>query len=125
MKSILLHLAFCLALGLALLASGCGRGSAPKAVARSDIPAQLDRLFAKAPDQAREVAAQARRALGAGDLSGAWVALQALSESQDLTKEQQKFLAGAIVALGAEIDKARQQGDERADEAQRMHRMSK
>ena len=125
MKSTCLRLTFCLALGLVLITSGCGRGSGPKAVARSDIPAQLDKLFTKAPDQVREVAAQAKRALGAGDLSGAWVALQALSESRDLTKEQQKFLAGAIVTLGAEIEKARQQGDESADEAQRMHRMSK
>lgn len=125
MKKSISLFAVCLALAVALSMLGCGRGASPKPVAISSIPSQLDKLFSKAPEPVKSIANQAKGALAVNDLSGAWVALQALSERKDLTKDQQQFLGSAIVSMGAEIEKARQQGDERADDVQRFHRMSK
>ncbi|NLH74005.1 MAG: hypothetical protein GX456_13195 [Verrucomicrobia bacterium] len=118
--------AICLSVAMAILiAAGCGRGAAPKPVTGSEIPVQLDKLFGKAPEEARLLVGQAKSALRANDLSGAWVALQTLSEQKELTKEQRQFLASAIVTIGAEINKAGEQGDAQAQEMQRMHRLSK
>jgi hypothetical protein len=113
-------------LTLALLAApGCGRGKPPKEIPTAEIPGEAGTLFAKAPPAVREMVARATAALAAKDWSGAWVAFQALSERKDLTPEQQQFVASAIVSIGAELNKAGEQGDARAAAAQQMHRLSK
>lgn len=94
-------------------------------MAVSDIPAQLDKLFANAPDSTKTLVRQAKSALAVNDLSGAWVALQSLSEEKNLSKQQKQFLASAIVTIGAEVNKASEQGDAQAQGIQRMHRLSK
>jgi hypothetical protein len=126
MKS-LLHSMAALGLGLGLLClpTGCGRGKAPKEIPTTEIPGEAGVLFAKAPAPVKELAAQATAALAARDWSGAWVAFQALSERKDLTDEQRQFVASAIVSIGAELNKAGEQGDARAAAAQQMHRLSK
>jgi hypothetical protein len=113
-------------LTLALAAApGCGRSKPPKEIPTTEIPGEAGTLFAKAPPAVRELAAQATSALAAKDWSGAWTAFQALSERKDLTPEQQQFVASAIVSIGAELNKAGEQGDARAAAAQQMHRLSK
>lgn len=113
-----------LALNLLLL-PGCGRGKAPKEIPTAEIPGEAGALFAKAPPAVREMVAQATAALAAQDWSGAWVTFQALNERKDLTPEQQQFVASAIVSIGAELNKAGEQGDARAAAAQQMHWLSK
>ncbi len=120
-----LLLALGLALAVFLPAAGCGRGKAPKEIPTADIPGEAGTLFAKAPPAVRELAAQATAALAAQDWSGAWVAFQALSERKDLTAEQRQFVASAIVSIGAELNKAGDQGDPHAAAARQMHRLSK
>lgn len=111
---------------LALLGTpGCGRGKPPREIPTTEISGEAGTLFAKAPPAVREMVAQATAALAARDWSGAWVTFQALSERQDLTPEQQQFIASAIVSIGAELNKAGEQGDARAAAAQQMHRLSK
>jgi hypothetical protein len=124
MRPFVLSICFSVAMVI-LVAVGCGRGAAPKPVTTSEISARLDALFSKAPEETRLLVGQAKSALRANDLSGAWVALQTLSEQKQLTKEQRQFLASAIVTIGAEINKAGEQGDAQAREMQRMHRLSK
>lgn len=118
-------LAGCLCLAVLAVAAGCGRGKPPKAIATSDLPAAAENVFAKAPVAVKELATQANAALAARDWSGAWIALQALSERQDLTPEQQQFVASAIMTVGAELQQAVEQGDTRAQAAQQMHRLAK
>lgn len=108
-----------------LLAPGCGRGKAPKEIPTAEIPGEAGTLFARAPAPVKALVAQATTALAAQDWSGAWVAFQALSERQDLTPEQRQFVASAIVSVGAELNKAGEQGDARAAAAQQLHRLSK
>jgi hypothetical protein len=126
MKTILRSiLAGCLCLAMLAFAAGCGRGKPPKAIATSDLPTEAENVFAKAPAEVKELATQANAALAAQDWSGAWVAFQALSERPDLTPEQRQFVASAIMTIGAELQKAGEQGDTRAQAAQQIHRMSK
>lgn len=120
-----LFLAAGLALALLLSATGCGRSRAPKPIPTTEIPGEAGTLFAKAPAPVKELAAQATAALAAQDWSSAWTAFQALSERKDLTDEQRQFVASAIVSIGAELQKAGDQGDARAAAAQQIHRLSK
>ncbi len=108
-----------------LLAPGCGRARAPKEIPTAEIPGEAGTLFAKAPAPVKALVAQATTALAAQDWSGAWVAFQALGERKDLTDEQRQFVASAIVSIGAELNKAGEQGDARAAAARQIHRLSK
>jgi hypothetical protein len=114
-----------LCLAVLALAAGCGRGKPPKAIATSDLPAESENVFAKAPAEVKELAGQAHAALAAQDWSGAWIAFQTLSERPDLTPEQRQFVASAIMTIGAEMSQAGEQGDTRAEAVQQMHRLSK
>ncbi|MBK9137306.1 MAG: hypothetical protein IPM17_00820 [Verrucomicrobia bacterium] len=105
--------------------AGCGAGKPPKEIAATDIPTESRNLFAKAAPEVRELAGKALAALDAQDWATAWVTFQAIGQRQDLTPEQRQFVASAVMTLGAEMQKAGAQGDERAQAVQRMHTISK
>lgn len=111
--------------GMVLFSAGCGAGKPPKEIAAGDIPTESQNLFAKATPELRELAGKALSALEAQDWAAAWVAFQALGERKDLTTEQRQFVASAVMTVGAEMQKASAQGDERAQAIQRMHSSSK
>jgi hypothetical protein len=110
---------------LLVLGAGCGKGQPPREIAATDIPKESRNLFAKAAPEMRELADKALAALEAQDWAAAWVTFQAIGERKDLTPEQRQFVASAVMSLGAEMQKAGAQGDERAQAIQRMHSISK
>lgn len=110
---------------LMLFLAGCGGSKPPKEVAATDLPTESQNLFAKASPELRELAGKAINALEAKDWATAWVAFQSLGERKDLTAEQRQFVASAIMSVGAEMEKASAQGDERAQAIQKMHSISK
>lgn len=112
-------------LGLLTLLLGCGRGAPPKAIATADIPEESQTLFGQAPAAVKELAANATAALVAQDWASAWVGFQTLSERKDLTREQREFVGSSIMAIGAEMQRATEQGDLRSEAAQQIHRISK
>lgn len=111
--------------GLLLLSAGCGAGKPPKEIAAGDIPTESQTLFGKAPAEVKDLAGKALAALEAQDWAAAWVAFQALGERKDLSPEQREFVARAVMTVGAEMQQAGAQGDERAQAIQRLHSSSK
>lgn len=105
--------------------SGCGRSEPPKEISTSDIPTESQNLFAKAAPEVKDLAGKAVAALQAQDWASAWVVFQALGERQDLTPEQREFVASSVMTIGAEMQKASAQGDERARAVQQLHSISK
>jgi hypothetical protein len=111
--------------GLMILSAGCGQSEQPKEITTGDIPTESQNLFAKAAPELKELATKAVAALQAQDWPAAWVAFQTMGERKDLTPEQRQFVASSIMTVGAEMQKASAQGDERAQAIQQLHSISK
>jgi len=101
-----------------LLAAGCkpsatGHLDAPPV---EEVPQQLQEAFADAPAETREMAVELAGKVSA-DTPAAAEGLEALSYRDDLTPEQRKAVAEAMMAALLELQRAAAAGDQRAQEA--------
>jgi hypothetical protein len=113
------------ALTLATLV-GCSRNSAPPpALPAAQIATEFNKVFAKAPDVAKELAAGVTGSLEKKDYAGAYQAVQALIGVPDLTKEQQLTASRALLTITTLTQAAGAAGDKEAAAALRSIRESR
>jgi len=109
-----------------LLISGCGEATQPpKAISLDKIPAELQKAFASAAGDTKELSGQAITAVQSQDLSKASAALDALARRPDLGKIQGRTVAGATMTINAALLEAESKGDPRAAETLNLRRMTK
>ena len=97
---------------------GCSReGTAPPAVLTAgEVPERIESVFATAPTEARQAAADLSGSLEAQP-AGAFFGFQELSYRPDLTPEQRTAVAQAMMAARAKLEAAAAGGDAAAREA--------
>ena len=101
-------------LGLATLV-GCKQNSGPPPPLSADqIPVELNRAFAKAPQIAKELATGVTSSLEKKDYAGAYQAVQVLIGVPDLTKEQQLIATRAMLTITSLTQAAGAAGDKDA-----------
>ena len=111
---------------LTLLTCGCGEDTQPpKAISLDKIPAELQKAFASAAGDTKELSGQAITAVQSQDLSKASAALDALARRPDLGKIQGRTVAGATMTINAALLEAESKGDPRAAETLNLRRMTK
>lgn len=124
MKSRILSCASTLVAAL-VLASGCSKESVAPQISTAEVVAGAPEAFKGAPADVQKLAAEAAEAIGSQDYPTAWDRLQTLNGTPNLTDPQKEFVAASIAAVGAEMNKAEETGNEAAQEALRVHRANK
>ena len=113
-------------LSVLVLAPGCDKSSAPPApIAVGDLGAALDKAFATATGDVKELAGQVSGELKTPDYPKAYMDLQALSGKSGLTKEQVSLLNRGLLCLNETLQAAQSNGDQKAAETLQMQRMTK
>jgi len=108
------------------LTCGCGEATQPpKAISLDKIPAELQKAFASAEVDTKELSGLAITAVQSKDLSKAAAALDALARRPDLGKIQGRTVAGAAMTINAALLEAESKGDPRAAETLNVRRMTK
>ena len=108
------------------LACGCGEATQPpKAISFDKIPAELQKAFASAERDTKELSDLAITAVQSKDLSKAAAALDALARRPDLGRIQGRTVAGAAMTINAALLEAESKGDPRAAETLNVRRMTK
>jgi hypothetical protein len=117
------HFAAFLAAGaVVLLASGCNqRQENTPAVS----PAAVEKDFAAADNQSKELAQGGVTALQNNDLPEALQKFQALTQRQDLTDEQRRTASQAFANTLQQLNQAARNGDTRAQQALKNYMMTK
>lgn len=108
-----------------LITGGCGRSGAPREVAVKDLPTESKGLFDQAAPDVKTLATGALTALEGKDWAAAWAAFQVLSERKDLTAAQREFVASSLVTVGAQMQKAGDAGDAKAESVRQAYRATK
>ena len=102
---------------------GCNRNSGPPpALPAGQIAAEFNKVFAKAPQMAKELAVGVTSSLEKKDYAGAYQAVQVLSGVPDLTKEQQMTATRAMLTITSLTQAASAAGDKDAAAALRALR---
>ncbi len=115
-----------LALGLAVAGfSGCDRQGLPKEISKQEIQTGVAGLFQSAPPAAKQLANEVAEAMKGQDFPTAWSKLQILAQEQGLNDAQREFVTSSIAAVGAEVQKAEEAGNEEAKKALEFHRANK
>ncbi len=124
-----LILNFCCLLSLLLLAVvtlGCDRSSTPpEPIALDQLPALMDKTFAKAKPEAKDLVAQINGALNGKDYAQAVAGLQKLSGMGSLSKDQSSVIARGIVAVNQALQDAQAKGDQKAAQTLKSYRINK
>ena len=108
------------------LMCGCGEDTQPpKAISWDKIPAELQKAFASAEGDTKELSGLAITAVQSKDVSKASAALDALARRPDLGKIQGRTVAGAAMTINAALLEAESKGDPRAAETLKVRRMTK
>ncbi len=108
------------------LTCGCGEATRPpKAISFDKIPAELQKAFASAPGDAKELSGLAITAVKSKDVSKAAAALDALARRPDLDKIQSRTVAGAVMTINAALLEAESKGDTEAAETLNARRRTK
>jgi hypothetical protein len=85
----------------------------------------MEKAFANAKPEAKEVVAQVVSALQSQDYPKASLGMQTLSGVADLTKEQRLLAARASLSINERLQSAQAQGDEKAAEVLRFQHSTK
>jgi hypothetical protein len=112
-------LVFCLATILPFLGPvGCNRGTSgpPPPLALDQIPAELQKIYAKASPEAKAVVAHLNTSLQAKDYPAAHEDVQVLCNMPVATKEQRLVAVRASLTLTGLLQAAQAQGDQKAAE---------
>ena len=107
---------------------GCHRGGGsapPPALSAEELPAALEKTFAKAKPDLKELAGQITAAVRARDYPTAYLGLQTLAGKPGLSKEQQQIMASALVTVNNLLQTAQSQGDAKAAQTLNFLRQNK
>jgi len=100
------------ALGLVL---ACSPNTAPPSpLAVDQIPAEMQRVFAKAKPELRQIVDKMVEALKSKDFPTAFEGMHYLTTVRDATKEQQLVTARSMLTVNALLQTASAQGDQKA-----------
>jgi hypothetical protein len=106
--------------------TGCNRDPGPPPpIAVEQIPAEMQKAFAKAPSETREIVTQLNNNLEKKDYPAAYVAVQSLVNLPVATKEQRAISLRASLALNGLLQTAQAQGDKQATEVLTMQKRMK
>ena len=110
-----------------LFALGCGNHevAAPAPLAVEQLPAAIEKAFAKAKPAAKELATQVITSVQAQDYSKAFLDLQTLAANPDLTKEQSSVASSAMMTVNELLKTAVSKGDEKSAATIRNYQLTK
>jgi hypothetical protein len=116
-------------LGLAvfcLVGISCNKSvSPPTPIPIEQLPAALEKAFAKAKAGAKDFSGQVVASLQAKDYGKAYFAMQNLSGQPGLNKEQINVTTGGLLTLNSLLQEAQTKGDSKAGEALKFYRENK
>ena len=108
-----------IALGLllagVLISTGCGSDKYPTEMSLEDAPETIAQAFKDEKNvNIKAMATQATQLLKAGNYTGAHGILKQLMTLPDLTPEQRDLIAGGMMAVAENLNKAAEQGNAQA-----------
>jgi hypothetical protein len=116
-------------LGLILLwlaALGCSDSTPPPApVAADQLPGLLEKTFAKAKPELKDLAGQVISALQAQDYPKAYLVLQNLAGATGLTRDQSSLASRGLMCVHELLQSAQSKGDQNAAATLDFQRRSK
>ena len=104
---------------------GCGQGGPPAPLPADQIPAALNKSFASAPANLKELSDRIVSSLQEKDLGKALLVLQGLCAAPELTKAQRDTASRALLTLNEQIQAAAAAGDPKAQEILRQRALTK
>lgn len=112
---------------LALLATvGCNKSNSPPLpLSVEQLPAAMEKAFAKAKPELKDLAAQVVSSVQTNAYAKAYQELQSLSSVPDMTREQFSVIGRAMITVNLLLQSAAAKGDENAAEAVKVYRSQK
>jgi hypothetical protein len=108
------------------LCFGCKKEEAPPpALTLDQLPAALEKAFAKAKPETSEPVKDLLAALKEKDFPKAWAGMQALSAMSGLNKEQANVAAAGMITVNNALQEAQSAGDQNAAETLRTYHSTK
>lgn len=105
---------------------GCSKDPGPPPpLAVEQIPAELNKMFKDAKQDAKDLVAKLNSSLESKDYPAAYDAVQALGNLGDTTIPQRQLSARAMLTIYGLLQTAQSQGDEKAAESLQYHKMTK
>ncbi len=119
-------IAFGLLLAGLLLSAGCSSDSYPTEMTLEDAPETIAEAFKDEKNaNIKAMATQATQLLKARNYTGAHGILKQLMSLPDLTPEQRDLLAGGMMAVAENLQKAAEQGNAQAGQYLKMQSFGK
>jgi iron uptake system EfeUOB component EfeO/EfeM len=119
-------IAFGLLLAGLLLSAGCSSDSYPTEMTLEDAPETIAEAFKDEKNpKIKAMATQATQLLKARNYTGAHGILKQLMSLPDLTPEQRDLLAGGMMAVAENLQKAAEQGNAQAGQYLKMQSFGK
>jgi len=103
-----------------LLLAGCEKNEIPKALTIAELPAALQKAFAKAPTERKELIDRSISALQEGQLPNAVMVMEGICAVPDLTEMQRAVASRALLTLNQELQAAAAKGDKTATDFQKL-----
>ena len=98
-----------------LISTGCGSDKYPTEMSLEEAPETIAAAFKnEKTDNIKSMATRATQLLKARNYTGAHAILKQLMSLPDLTPEQRDLLAGGMMAVAENLNKAAEQGDAQA-----------
>lgn len=105
---------------------GCSRNAPPpEPIALDQLPAAMEKAFASAKGEAKEVADQVVAAVNAKDFAKAAAGLQKLTVLNGLSKEQVNTAARSVLSVNQALQEAQSKGDQKAVQTLKSYQINK
>ena len=109
-----------------LISTGCGSDKYPTEMSLEDAPETIAEAFKDEKNaNIKAMATQATQLLKARNYTGAHGILKQLMSLPDLTPEQRDLLAGGMMAVAENLQKAAEQGNAQAGQYLKMQSLGK
>ena len=110
-----------------LFSFGCRKETLapPEPLAVDQLPSAMEKAFSNAKPPAKDLATQVVASVQAQDYSKAFLDIQSLSASPDLTKEQSSITTRAMMTINGLLKSAVTKGDEKSATALKRYQMTK
>ena len=126
MKNFTVPILTCALALVLMLVLGCSRASAPPTpLTAEELPAALEKAFAKAKPEVKELAAQVVASVQAKSYAKAFQSLQNLAARPGLTKDQLSVASRATLTVNELLQAAQTQGDAKAAQTLKTYRLDK
>jgi hypothetical protein len=105
---------------------GCNRPSPPPTpLSVEELPAALEKAFAKAKPEIKDLATQVVASVQARDYSKAFLTIQNLASRPGLTKDQASVTGRATLTVNSLLQAAETKGDKQAAQTLKTYRIDK